>query len=104
MTDYFRLLVVAAAVLVLAGCSVTRQQADAKVKDVQDATARVCSFIPTVQTVLDIFLSKSNVYQSAGAIAGAICTAVTTNPMSEGPGGRQPPKVNGVVVRGWFVR
>lgn len=99
-----KFLVAAALVSLVAGCTVTAQQAGDKVRDVQDAAARACSFIPTVQTVLDIFLAKNNTYQSAGAIASAICQAITINPMAEGPGGRKAPTVNGVVIRGWYVK
>lgn len=75
---------------------------EADVKKVQDITRTTCKFVPTAETVVNIFLSGG--YASSFSIAKAICAAVVVNPMAEGPGGRRAPSVNGVSVRGKFVK
>ncbi len=91
----------------LAGCQTaaeTAQQIDAasqKVKEVQAYAARVCAYVPTAATVVSIF--NSGFGEGVAAIGGAICNAVTTRPLADGPGDRTP-RVNGVVIRGRWVK
>lgn len=87
--------------LALAGC-VTAGQIDANIKAVQEATRKGCSYVATVETVAKIFASGSG-FATAASVAAAICTAVTTAPLADGPGDRIP-RVNGVVIKGRYVR
>jgi ABC-type enterobactin transport system permease subunit len=98
--------------LLVAACDpVTTQQAVdtttkavATVKAVQTYTQQVCKFVPTAATITSIF--SATIGGSIASIGGAICDAVTTNPLAEGdkPGFYEPAKVNGVVIKGKFVR
>jgi hypothetical protein len=97
-----KLLLIGALAFSLAGC-VTAGQVTATVKQVQDAAAGICSFVPTATTVANIFASGNSTVQSVSSVASAICNAVTTRPLADGPGDRKP-RVNGVVVRGRFIR
>lgn len=66
---------------------------------------RDCSYVIKYSSAVGI-LGTFIGFSPAGAIAeagAAICTAVTTLPLADGPGDRKP-RVNGVVVKGKFVR
>lgn len=89
--------------LALGGCgTVTPGTISDRAKEIQGYTKLACSFVPTVATVAAI-LTRGG---SAGTaqIAQDICAAVTTAPLAEGPGKRPRPTVNGVVIRGSFVK
>lgn len=86
--------------LVLAACGTT-SNIDNQVSQVQSAAKNICRFVPTVGTVAKI-LSNSTAIDTVAGIASAICSAVTTAPLADGPGDRLP-RVKGVVVRGKFV-
>lgn len=95
-------LIVAASV---AGCQtvkapVTPAQAQASVAKVQAYTRAACSFIPTAATVLAIF-KASSAAESVLSIGGAICNAVAPNVQAFVA---TVPTVNGVVIRGVFVK
>ena len=60
-----------------------------------------CGFVPTLETIAGI-LTASPFVPAAGAVADAICNAVTTIPFADGPGDHLP-RVNNVVVKGYFV-
>lgn len=96
-----RILIIAALCATLGAC-VTASELDAKISQVQTYTKLACSFIPTVATVAKIFATGGTV-DSATSVANAICNAVTTAPLADGPGDRIP-RVNGVVIKGNFVR
>lgn len=85
----------------LAACTTTGQVED-KIKEVQNYTRLACSFLPTVETVAKI-LAGGTVIDTASAVGNAICNAVTTAPLADGPGDRVP-RVNGVVIKGRFVK
>lgn len=70
-----------------------------KVRQIVTAT---CGFLPTLTSVASV-ISASPFVPAAGAVADAICDAVTTLPLADGPGDRKP-RVNGVVIEGRFVR
>lgn len=95
-----KLLLIAALALPLAACA---SGGGTTISDVQARTAKVCSFVPTATTVANILAARNSLVQSASSIANAICNAVTTRPLADGPGDRKP-RVNGVVVRGKFIR
>lgn len=87
------------AVLSFAVVGCTAQQAADKIKEVQAYTALACSFIPTVAVVASLF--KTTLGDNISAVGGAICNAVTVNPLAEGPGKRYRfGQVNGVVIKG----
>lgn len=93
------------ACLALAGCNTTGDSAQvaATIAQVQSTTRQICSFVPTARTVFSI-LSAFGVpgVSIAGDVATQICNAVTTAPLADG--GPRQAKVNGVVIRGRFVR
>ncbi len=86
--------------LALAGCASIPSQGG--IKDIQSAAASICKFVPTAQTVANILLSSNMAVASTLAVATAICSAVTTAPLADG--GPRQAKVNGVVIRGRFVK
>lgn len=93
---------VLAASVLLTACagSQTATKADAVVAQAQATAQTVCGYLPTAETVLDIFLSGSSAYQTGAAIANAICSALSRP--SAGRGSR--PTVAGVAIRGKYVR
>ena len=87
--------------LALGAC--TAVEVDARIAEVQAYTRLACKFLPTVSTVAKILAGGFGVVQTAGAVGDAICAAVTTAPLADGPGDRTP-RVNGVAVKGTFVK
>lgn len=85
----------------LAAC-VTSADVENKISEVQGYTRLACSYLPTVATIAKI-IAAGGAVDSAAAIGGAICNAVTTAPLADGPGDRIP-RVNGVVIRGAFIK
>jgi len=110
-----KIILAAVCCIALAGCgsipSVTPQQANnaagqvvATVKTVQSYTQQVCKFVPTAATLISLFNSGAG--GTVSAISDAICNAVSTNPLAEGdvPGYYKAARVNGVVIKGKFVK
>lgn len=98
-----------AGALGLGGCVTTggfTPEQEAQIAAVQAAAVQVCGFLPTVSTITQIV---SSFVPGAGAgvavgtqIAQAICGAVTAKGLKKGVAGT--PMVNGVAVKGQFVR
>lgn len=61
-----------------------------------------CGFVPTIETIASI-VTASPFVPAAGAVAESICQAVTNIPFADGPGDHKP-RVNGVVVQGYFLK
>jgi hypothetical protein len=72
-----------------------------KVASVKSYATKVCQYVPTAASVIAIF--NSGFGTDVAAVANAICQAVTTAPLADGPGDHKP-RVNGVVVHGRFVK
>ncbi len=72
----------------------------AKAQQVQAMTKGLCQFIPTIGTVASIF--SAGIGEGVATVASGICSAVTTAPLADG--GPRQAKVNGVVIRGRFVK
>lgn len=99
------------ACLALTGCQTAQdiattittatQTTKEKVKSVQGYTVSVCGYLPAAASVIGIF--NSNYSNAVATVGGAICDAVTSIPLADGPGDHKP-RVNGVVVQGEFVR
>lgn len=87
----------AAAALSLGACD--KQTGTLDLSGAQNLAVQICGFLPTVQTVANIFASGSPALDTAGEVANAICQAVNT-PRATG----QKPVVAGVVVEGQRVR
>jgi len=85
----------------LAGCAGMPSTSDisARAKEIQGYTKLACSFVPTIATIVSIINAGAG---AALTIANDICAAVTTAPLADG--GPRQAKVNGVVIRGKFVR
>lgn len=108
---FLRMALMGAACLAMAGCvtaqdlatdiSTVAQTTKDKITSVQSYALQVCKFVPTAATVVSIF--SSGYGSSVAAVANAICNAVTTVPLADGPGDHKP-RVNGIIVRGAFVR
>jgi hypothetical protein len=76
----------------------------ALVLQVQSTASTVCGFLPTVETVTGIIGTITGTGPSvatANSIAAAICRAVTAKSARSGA---VAPRVNGVTIRGRFVR
>ncbi len=98
-------LIAVSATLLLAGCAGSIPTSGGAIKDIQNAAANICRFVPTAKTVADILLSGSMGVQTALSIATSICNAVTINPLADGPGAKNyKPTVNGVRIRGQFIK
>ena len=92
--------------LALGACSTTGEQIDAQIKQVQDQTRVICAYVPTVATVAKIIatlVGGVGTVDLIGTAANGICSAVTNQPLAEGPGKRQA-VYNGVVIHGTFVK
>ncbi len=76
------------------------QTATQKVKSVQGYAVAACGYLPLATTVASIFTKYST---DVATVGGAICDAVTTLPLADGPGDGKP-RVAGVVVQGKFVK
>lgn len=96
----------------LAGCGMSAQDVatnittvaqttNDKVTSVQSYALQICKFVPAASSVVNIF--SSGYASDVATVAKAICDAVTTRPLADGPGDRKP-RVNGVVVNGAFVK
>lgn len=71
-----------------------------KARQVQATTKGLCQFIPTIGTIASIF--SAGIGEGVASVASGICSAVTTAPLADG--GPRQAKVNGVVIRGRFVK
>lgn len=81
---------------------------DKRIEEVQYATVKVCSFLPTALTVSRLLALNSPGLLTAQAIAVAICTAINNQHPSAlfgmGKGDNYPkPVVQGVEIEGEFV-
>lgn len=65
----------------------------------QQLAVQICGFLPTAQTVANIFATGSPALDTAGEVAAAVCQAVNT-PRATG----QKPVVAGVIVEGQRVK
>ena len=106
-----RILAVSMLALFLSACATTGQPSQATpawVKDVQGKIVAACGYLPLAQTVAEVaatFVGAGAAINLAGTVVQSICTAVTTNPLADGPGARNyKPRVNGVRIKGSFVR
>ncbi len=95
--------------IALAGCATgtngvpTTTQISETAKQIQTYTRTICSFVPTIATIVGIINAGAG--QSLG-IANDICAAVTTAPLADGPNPdkRNVASVGNVVISGRFVR
>lgn len=84
----------------LVSSGVITEETRTKARQVQATTKGLCQFIPTIGTIAAIF--SAGIGAGVSAVASGICDAVTTAPLADG--GPRQAKVNGVVIRGKFVR
>lgn len=73
----------------------------AKAQVAQTYAQKICGFVPTIASVIGII--NSGFSADVEIVANAVCNAVTSVPLADGPGDHLP-RVNGVVVRGKFVK
>lgn len=102
MNKFFVIGFASIAALALAACDPV-----AETKKVQGATVATCSYLPTAETIAAIaktLYAPSIPFIDVGsAVATSICNAVTNIPLADGPGDHLP-RVNGIIVRGKFVK
>ena len=100
-----------AASLLIAGCGESAPSVDTAainivVKKVQEIAVKICSFLPTDESVVNI-IKASSTGETAYGIAKAICDAVTKADTEGAPdnaaGKNQCPMVQGVCIEGEFV-
>jgi hypothetical protein len=95
----------------LGSCGTTGGSVTITVNDVvakvQAIAVKVCGFLPTASTVINIVSAGSPIAATAESIAQSICAAVSAVPkLGARLSGAAPPviMVNGVQVHGRFVR
>lgn len=89
-----------ASTVLLAGC-ITAAEIDTKIAQVQSYTTTACRFVPTVATIAKLFSIDAGA--TIAGIGGAICNALTTAPLADGPG-KGGAYVNGVRIEGKDLR
>lgn len=88
----------------LASCATT-PNGSTEVGNVQQIAQRVCGFLPTAETVINIIGLNNSALATATAIADAICAAVAPKMLRRKALRRLgPPTVGGVPVYGRFVK
>lgn len=106
-----KILIVSALALSLAGCQTAQSIATSittatntvqeKAHAVQGYATTLCSFVPTIASIIAVF--NSGYSSDVAVVANAICSAVTTVPLADGPGDHRP-RINGVLIKGQFVK
>lgn len=78
------------------------------VSDIQNAAARACSFVPTIQTIQSI---AANFFTAGGLVNGvvsgvenAICSAVAPKASARRRVAAGPPTAYGVPIQGYFLK
>jgi len=76
-----------------------------KVKAIQDKAVQLCAYLPQATAVTAMLSAANPAVTSVGAVANAICTAITnwSSKRTEGTFTTECPRVNGVCVEGTFV-
>lgn len=92
-----KIAIIGLAALALTACDKTTGKLD--LTGAQNLAVQICGFLPTAQTVANIFATGSSALDTASEVATAICSAVNT-PRSAGT----KPVVAGVVVEGSKVK
>lgn len=106
-----KILIISCLFLTLAGCQTAQdvatsittvtQSTKEKIKSVQGYATQICGYLPYASAVIGIF--NSGYSNDVSTVSNAICNAVTSIPLADGPGDRKP-RVNGVVIKGQFVK
>lgn len=105
-----RFLAIPLLALSLAACATTNPAPNTPdwVKSVQGGIVKACGYLPLAETVARIaatFVGAAGVVDLADTVIKSVCTAVTTNPLADGPGAKDyKPHVNGVRIKGAFVK
>jgi hypothetical protein len=81
---------------------------DQDVEDIRLATVRLCGFMPTVATVVNILALGRPTMLAATGVATAICVALTRKKQEQASGVATlvdtPPMIEGVVIEGEWVK
>lgn len=85
----------------LVGCGGGELTLSEKVAEVRAKTTEICSYLPTVNSVAAMISAANPAVVTVGAIAQAICNAVTNPQQSLLKS--ECPTVNGVCVEGEFI-
>src|SRR6188474_799175 len=103
-----KILIVGALAVALAGCGTTPAEMGAtiratqdKVREAQGVAVSVCGFLPAASSLISLF--NSGFSSNVSIVGKAVCDAVTNITLADGPGDRKP-RVNGVVIKGSFVK
>lgn len=110
-TKMKKILIIGAMAFTLVGCQTAQelatdittvtQNTKEKVKSVQGYAVSLCGYLPAAASVIGIF--NSGFGSSVSTVGNGICDAVTSIPLADGPGDHKP-RVNGVVIKGQFVK
>ena len=84
----------------LVDSGVITQASRDKAKQVQASTQQYCQYVPTLGTAIS--LVSASIGSTVALVGKAVCDAVTTTPLADG--GTRRVAVNGVVIRGRFVK
>lgn len=74
-----------------------------KIDDVLKESAKICGFLPTIQTVINILAIGNPALITASGIAGAICGAINNRSAQSLMGGGKP-TIEGVQIDGSFIK
>jgi hypothetical protein len=81
---------------------------DQDVEEIRLATARLCGFLPTVATVVNILALGRPTMLAATGVATAICVAITKKKQEQATGVAAlldtPPMIEGIVIEGEWVK
>lgn len=102
-----KLLAVLALSMFLGGCGVVTSEMTMaeKVKAVQTRAVELCAYLPQAHAVVAMLSAANPAVTGVGAVAQAICTAVTSwsSNSKSGTLTTECPRVNGVCVVGTYV-
>lgn len=86
--------------LLLAAC-VSASSLTEQIRQVQDYTSTFCKFVPTVSVITALFNKDAGA--TVSGLGGAICNAISTQPLADGPGAKTP-RLNGVALKGTYLK
>lgn len=88
----------------LAGCATGPSGVDTQVQAALAYVRSACAYVPTIATLVAIF-QQEGPFATGASVGAKVCAALEQNPMTEGiAGGRTVPKVDGVPIKGHFVK
>jgi len=84
---------------IAANIATASREFNEKVSLARAYTRDKCNYVPTVASIISLF--NSSLGAAVGTVGEAVCEAVRSAPLADGPANF---RVNGVLVKGRFVR